>query len=231
MMGEAQLYFSLKNDEKPRELTEKVFTIKDFKKYISTFKDNDKWKLFFETLFYTGIRLGEALTLRFGDIKLVKNDAQLDIRESRNSRNIISKPKTSSSENVCALPFGLYQKLMEFKKVNKAVDTDYVFFLDPISRTTTYRVHLYHEEMAGFITLDKTKTKVISGVHRNIHCFRKSCGTNLFEHNADLQTVSRQLRHSEMTITAKYYIKYLKNGTFNAVNNLYDETQKNTGNS
>lgn len=81
--------------------------------------------------------------------------------------------------------------------------------------------------MAGFITLDKTKTKVISGVHRNIHCFRKSCGTNLFEHNADLQTVSRQLRHSEMTITAKYYIKYLKNGTFNAVNNLYDETQKN----
>ena len=108
MMGEAQLCFPLKNDEKPRELTEKVFAIKDFKKYISTFKDNDKWKLFFETLFYTGIRLGEALALRFGDIKLVNNDAQLDIRESRNSRNIISKPKTSSSENVCALPFGLY---------------------------------------------------------------------------------------------------------------------------
>ena len=227
MMGEAQLCFPLKNDEKPKELTEKVFTIEDFKKYISTFKDDDKWKLFFETLFYTGIRLGEALALRFGDIKLVNNDAQLNIRESRNSRNIISKPKTSSSENVCALPLGLYQKLMDFKKINKAVDEDYVFFLDPISRTTTYRVHLYHEEMAGFLTLDKTKTKILSGIHRNIHCFRKSCGTNLFEHNADLQTVSRQLRHSDMTITAKYYIKYLKNGTFNAVNNLYDETQRN----
>lgn len=83
--------------------------------------------------------------------------------------------------------------------------------------------------MAGYLKLNNDKTKIIEGTHRNIHCFRKSFETNLFEHNADLQTVSRQLRHSDMTITAKYYIKYQKNGTFNAVNNLYAEGQKKEG--
>ncbi len=146
VMGEAQLCFPLKADETPRELEEKVFTIDDFQRYISTFKEDDKWRLFFETLFYTGIRLGEALALKFGDIKLINNNAELDIRESRNSRNIESKPKTISSENCCALPLGLYYKLIKFKEDNKALDSDYVFFIDKISRTTTYRIHLRHEK-------------------------------------------------------------------------------------
>ena len=93
-------------DELPKEM--QYFTLDEFKIFIS-FEENIKYRCLYETLYYCGLRKGEAKALTWEDIdfnnkelKVTKNVITVGHESSSNYR--ITTPKTKSSVRTIPIP-------------------------------------------------------------------------------------------------------------------------------
>lgn len=174
-----------------------VWSYEEFKKFIDVV-DNEMYKLFFETLYYTGIRKGESLALTWNDLRddyLLINKTLT--RKKVDGKNMINSPKTEMSYRKVKLDRHLLSRLHEYKeKCYKFVefnDSWYIFgCLSPLATTSIARKKDYYCNLAGVKQI-------------KIHDFRHSHVSLLLSKGVPITVIAKRLGHSDIEMTLNTY--------------------------
>lgn len=203
----------------PNELKKEMlfWTYEEFIQFIS--KETDiRYKCYFETLYYCGLRKGEAGALTWKDIDL--NNKTIVINKNltqkiRGEKYVILPPKTKSSNRILSIPDILNEHLKElntyFKKFSNYSNNWFVYGgVFPLSDTSVQN----HRNNNCI----NSNTKII-----RIHDFRHSCASLLISNGASISLVAKYLGHSNISTTLNTYTHMFKNemnDIINIINNL-----------
>ena len=187
------------NFRRKTELKPKVdfWTNEEFLKFIDCV-DDFVYEVLFKTLYYTGLRQGEALALNWNDFK----DGYLDItktisKEIVDNNRVINTPKTDKSIRQVKLDDELINKLNRLKRYYQGFegfDNNWFIFggINPLSPSTIGRKKNKYCESA--------KVKKI-----RIHDFRHSHASLLLSMNVPITVISKRLGHSDINMTLNTY--------------------------
>ncbi len=172
------------------------WTHEEYLKFISKVDDIVYYNLF-ELLYYSGLRLGEALALNWND--LIDNNLNINktlIRSSINN-SIFNTPKTHSSIRKVKIDNSILDNLNSLKTYYKNFvnfnDNWFIFGgLYPLSTTTIER--------------KKNKYCALSNVKQiRIHDFRHSHASFLLSKGIPITVISKRLGHSNCSMTLRIY--------------------------
>jgi integrase len=147
----------------------------------------------------TGLRVGEALALEWGDIdeekrtlKVTKNTVQVD------GKNTVQRTtKTESGKRTIPLN-GRAMEAIRHLKEQRTVGCPYVL------ATQTGKYLRYRNLLAMM-----EKTCEAAGVeHRALHALRHSFASNLYAWGVEMKTISKLLGHASVGITYNRYIHF-----------------------
>lgn len=191
-------YVKLEGNFKNNDLKKKgnIWTIDEFNKFISCIDDNF-YKVLFELLYFTGLRKGEVLALKWEDIDFINKTISINKTITRNHE--FQTPKTKSSNRTISISDNL---INELSKLNH--DHELIF---DISFTQLKRKKDYYCNLAGVKQI-------------KIHEFRHSHACLLFTNNIEIEDISYRLGHSNISMTMSTYLKYLPRNEKRVVNLL-----------
>ena len=191
-------YVKLEGNFKNNDLKKKgyIWTIDEFNKFISCIDDNF-YKVLFELLYFTGLRKGEVLALKWEDIDFINKTISINKTITRNHE--FQTPKTKSSNRTISISDNL---INELSKLNH--DRELIF---DISFTQLKRKKDYYCNLSGVKQI-------------KIHEFRHSHACLLFTNNIEIEDISYRLGHSSISMTMTTYLKYLPRNEKRVVNLL-----------
>lgn len=167
-----------------------VWTVEQFDRFLGAV-DNRLYALFFETLFWTGMRRGEAIALQKADL----DGNRLFIHGSmKHFKNGIKPPKNSSSIRTITLDSRLVEDLQPL------LDIEGPFLFGG-------------ETSLSISEIQRQFTKAVkkSGVpHIRIHDLRHSHATLLINNGVNIVAVSKRLGHASIEQTLKTYTHLLQ---------------------
>lgn len=176
-----------------------TWTKNEFKRFINKV-DNPIYHALFSTLFYTGVRKGEALALKIDNFKNNYISIKGTItKEYFNGQRIITSPKSKKSIRDVQIDLILS---MELKKLIKYYKKNYPgyskdFFLfggdKPIAPTTLERKKNEYCKLANVKQI-------------RIHDFRHSHATILYHKNVKVKTIQERLGHADISTTLNTYV-------------------------
>lgn len=177
----------------------KYMTVEQFNQFISKV-DDIVYNALFTTLFYMGLRIGEANGLQWKHIK----DNTLSVKQAVNTKlrdnegnYLITTPKTASSVRTLPLPQIVSKSLNELHEYYsnwEEFSAEWFVFggLKPLPESTITKLkHKY------FMAADLDEIR--------LHDFRHSCASFLINNGASPLLVSRWLGHSNVTMTLNRY--------------------------
>ena len=170
------------------------YTSKEFFRFIKQV-DDPVYRAFFTFMFFTGTRPGEAMALKFSDIKGYY--VYINKTISSHGNREIGTPKTFSSNRSIKIDKFLLKDILKLKKKYKerfGFNEDlYVFGgIKPLSPTTINRHKLKACEKANIRPI-------------TLHQFRHSHATMLVSNGILINEVSRRLGHSKVSTTLDIY--------------------------
>lgn len=183
--------FKLKNEKSKFDF----YTLKEFKKFIKQV-DNNVYKQFFNLMYFTGTRPGEAMALKFSDLSKYQISINKSISEhSINGKRTIDTPKNISSVREITIDKKLYKDLINLKNIYENTKKDYFIFggSKPLAPTSINRVKKKASEKANLRQI-------------TIHQFRHSHATLLYKHNIPLKAIKDRLGHSNINTTTSIYV-------------------------
>lgn len=179
-----------------------IWSIDNFRDFISTFENTDTYKVFFSLLYLTGCRKGEAFALIWQDIDF--NNKTLSItknltRKVKNKTYAIVSTKTNEIRTIL-IPDTLVDMLQNHKKLSlHHKQKDFVFGGDyPLAEMTTTRKFKEHIELSG-----------VPPIH--IHCLRHSHASLLISNGENIVAIAKRLGHSKIEQTLNTYSHLMPN--------------------
>lgn len=152
---------------------------------------------YFDTLFYSGLRKGEAHTLKWSDINFIKKEIRIikSLIEKENYK--ITTSKNKSSELTVLINDLLIESLLNLKKYDatfSGLTKNCIVFCNVkyFASTTVHRSNQKYASDAGL--------KIIK-----IHDFRHSHASYLIYLGAPIMLVAARLGHSNVTETLNRY--------------------------
>lgn len=212
--AEQKYYVNLKLDLITMPTTHKnelkVFTEKEIKKLeAECLKSDNIRSIGIVIAIYTGMRIGEICALKWENIDFAKGIIVINKTLQRayvgkkETKIIISTPKTQKSERKIPIPSVLYNELkiksIEYSKQAYVLTGDEEKYVEP--RTLQY---LYKK------IIESAKIK-----YRNFHCLRHTFATRCIRVGMDIKSLSELLGHADVNITLNRY-----------VHSSYDSTKK-----
>lgn len=194
-----------------------VWNVDDLYKFINKV-DKDMYKELFIILFFTGLRLGEALALTWNDFdgQTLNIDKSIT-RKVKGSTYAVKSTKNLSSMRTIELGENLSCFLSEYKEKEKqyyGFNNNWFIFgrLRPLPQTTINHV--------------KEKAIKLAGVKRiRIHDLRHSHATNLINDGINIVAISKRLGHSDINMTLKVYSHLLKKSNQELIENINKSSQ------
>ena len=184
------------NFRKKYEETKKDFyNLKEFNLFIKNL-DNNIYKQFFYLMFFTGTRPGEAMALKFSDLR--GDYIYITKTISEHGKREIDTPKTNSSIRKIRIDKVLKNDLLGLKiyydKLYNKSNYDYFIFggMKPLAPTTINRYKLKACQKANLRPI-------------TLHQFRHSHATLLLHNGIIINEISRRLGHSNPSITLNIY--------------------------
>ena len=197
-------------NNKTVEINVDFWTYDEYNQFINKIEDKLD-KLLFETLYFTGMRLGECLALTWDDLEneYINIDKTIS-KEKINGERVITTPKTKSSIRKIMIDDKLQKDLlsyMEYCKKKIHFDKKWFIFgdLEPLSPSTIER--------------HKNKYCDLANVKKiRIHDFRHSHASLLISLGVPITVVQTRLGHSDPSITLKIYSHMMPNDDLKAIN-------------
>lgn len=182
--------------ETPKEM--KYMTVEQFEK-LDAVIDDIVYSALFTTLFYMGLRIGEANRLQWKHITdtiTIKQTVSTKLRDDKGSY-LITSPKTSTSNRTLPIPQIVSRKLLELREYYSKWDefsAEWFVFggLKPLPESTIQKAKHRYFKAAD---LDEIR----------LHDFRHSCASFLINNGASPLLVSKWLGHSSVTMTLNRY--------------------------
>ncbi len=180
------------------------FTYDEYLKFINKV-DKFEYKVFYQVLYFMGLRQGECMALNWNDIDF-KNKT-LSVSKTLTSKikgeiYTISPPKTKNSNRILPIPENVLKLLkIMYNNAKQFTDFEYGWFVFgntiPLKETT--------------IQVIKNKACKLAEVKQiRIHDFRHSCASLLINKGASIALVSKYLGHSNISITLNTYTHMYK---------------------
>lgn len=161
-------------------------------------KAQGQFKNFYALAFFTGMRSGEMIGLRWEDIDFFKNE--IYVRRAI-KMGVISTPKTASSTRYIDIIDSLLPYLKEQYKLT-AHKNSYLFLNDEGE-------HFYDIKRIRN-THWKKVLKECELKYRPIYHTRHTFATMMLENGEDILWVSNMLGHTDSTMTLSRYARYIK---------------------
>lgn len=190
----------------PVEKTKMQFwTVKEFQQFLTLFEQEEyNIKLLFTVLFFTGLRLGEALALTWKDIDFSSNTIHITKSVYVNKGiSHISTTKTKAGTRRIVINKKLSQELQHWQEHQKHLLEKFtsdsltlqVFQSSPITITKNSVEKQYKKILERDNTLKKIR----------IHDFRHSHASLLINQGEDYLVVKERLGHASITTTIDTY--------------------------
>ena len=180
------------------------FSINEIDTILSNLKDNIK--LFYAIGFYTGMRTGEIIALKWSDIDLDNNTMSIS-RAKR--RGIESKPKTEASIRTIDIIDVLIPYIKNHQKF-RLDDSDYLF---------NNRHQSAYKDSAEITRHWNSFLNKLNITYRNPYQMRHTFASMMISNGEDILWVSQMLGHTTSAMTLNKYARYIENknkkrGTF-----------------
>ena len=189
----------------------KIWTVQQFNQFLEVEKD-PMYSTLFNTLFYTGLRVGELLALTWNDIDF--NAHTISINKSLsiiNGKEVIEAPKTSHSIRTIAIFPYLEQILIDYKNaLYELKNNDFLFSVN--------RDQIRYE-------LNK-KTKEAGLDQIRIHDFRHSHASMMIELGFNPLMIANRLGHEDIQTTLNTYSHLYPNKEKEAMDKIQEYITK-----
>lgn len=203
-------------DLKGQEIVEKLdpFNLDEINLLISN--STGQFKNIITLLFFTGMRPGEMVTLRWGDIDWI--NLTIHVQRGRKRDCSIGTTKNSKSRKVDVLPPVKKALIEQFKRTG--MKDGFIFLNQYGDRYQDYNVlRNYHW---------RNLLKRSGFDYRAFYQTKHSFASMMLQAGEDIAWVSlKMLGHSEIATTLKYYAKYVKQKDERHASFLYDERTNN----
>lgn len=198
------------------------YTVPEFEQFL-TGEDDPVYRLLWKTLYYCGLRIGEARGLQWKDINWKKRTLWINKQvlsvNNYSSSYYIADTKTVKSNHIIPICNELFDDLnlryMELKQYTNFTDDFFIFGNDNGITPLTYaKAQRRKGEVAK-----KAGIKEI-----RLHDFRHSCASLLINSGAPVSVVSKYLGHSNSTETLNVYSHMFDNAldnVMNVINNIH----------
>lgn len=192
-----------------------VYLEADELKQFLIYCENDSFPLtfpFFRLLAFTGIRKGEALALTWNDVDLKSKQLTINKTASLNERNkvVATSPKTPSSNRIISLDTKTIEILEQWKKDQRK------YLLAHGQNALQPNQLVFASKNNNYIALTRFNNILarICAVHDlphlNIHGFRHTHCSLLFEAGLSVKEVQDRLGHADVQTTLNIYTHVTK---------------------
>lgn len=171
---------------------------------------------------YTGLRVSELRGLKYEDIERTENGYVLNVKrqvatyenfnEEGTARftNEIQTLKSSNSYRTIPLNSIVMDELKIHRRwhlreqLKNGYRTDFIFTTESGSYYESSNINRALDRYYKIIGLNNIDAK--TGKRKGIHTYRRTFGTNLAKKGVPITTLCKLMGHSDISVTAKYYI-------------------------
>lgn len=171
---------------------------------------------------YTGMRISELRGVKYEDIEKTPSGYVLNVRrqisinenfnEEGKSRftNEISSLKSENSYRSIPLTSRVVEELKIHRKwhrveqMRKGYRTDYIFTTESGGFYDSANINRALDRYYKCIGLNNIDSR--TGKKKTCHTYRRTFGTNLYKKGVPILTACKLMGHSDISVTAKYYI-------------------------
>ena len=181
----------------------KALTREELHNFLAALPDDD-WRLFFEFLVHTGLRISEAIGLRWEHIDLGERPRVLVREQCYEGKR--SRLKSRRGKRDVPLSAGMTERL----RAERAADYRKAA---PVFSTSA-GTELNRANVASRILKPAAKSARVPWA--SFHSFRHTCASMLFAEGRNVKQVAEWLGHADPAFTLRTYVHLLDDGVGNA---------------